>query len=197
MRTADDYLSLNYPISIFKDDEGGYIAEVDELSGCLAGGGTPGEAFDNACEAMRSWIESRLKAGLQVPEPRTEVEFSGKVLLRMPRWLHRRLSQQARTESTSLNQYIVSILAERCGAEQTLASMPNLGTNWVLNSNWQPEQFALLNMGSTFPIPRGLSFGRVVQDYARLLGTDYRTQPTVSANDTKTSPVSVRDQLVA
>lgn len=124
MKTAEDYASLNYSTSIYKDEEGDYIATVDDLPGCIADGGSPGEAFENARAAMRTWIDSRLKAGLEIPEPRSDQEFSGRVLLRMPKWLHKRLSHQARTEGSSLNQYMVSLLAERCGSTQILSAAP-------------------------------------------------------------------------
>lgn len=134
MKSVEHYLSLNYPISIYKDDEGDYVAEVDDLRGCVADGANPSEAFENARAAMRAWIESRLKAGLGVPEPRADEEFRGKVLLRMPRWLHRRLAREARAETSSLNQYMVSLLADRCATPQMVSSMPAL-YNWGVGAS--------------------------------------------------------------
>jgi antitoxin HicB len=111
MKSVDDYLRLNYRKSVYQDEEGDWIVEVPDLPGCMADGGTVNEAFENLREAMRSWIESRLAAGLAVAEPRSE-EYSGKLLLRMPKFLHRRLAEQAEEQEASLNQYIVSLLSQ-------------------------------------------------------------------------------------
>jgi antitoxin HicB len=106
------YLSLNYKKTIFQDEDGDYIIEVPDLPGCAADGSTPAEAFENLREAMSSWMSSRIAAGLEIPEPRVESQYSGKVLLRMPQYLHRRLSQQAELDGISLNQYMVSLLTD-------------------------------------------------------------------------------------
>lgn len=46
------------------------------------------------------------------PEVRFEDDtYSGKLLLRMPKSLHRRLAEEADRENVSLNQYIVSLLS--------------------------------------------------------------------------------------
>jgi uncharacterized protein (DUF1778 family) len=50
-------------------------------------------------------------------------EASGRFALRMPRNLHARLTRVASTEGVSLNQFIVSVLAERAGADQVAKSL--------------------------------------------------------------------------
>ena len=52
-----------------KDDQV-FIAEVPELPGCLAHGGTPQDALANAQEAMALWIRTAREFGDPVPEPR-------------------------------------------------------------------------------------------------------------------------------
>jgi predicted RNase H-like HicB family nuclease len=111
MKPVEYYLQLNYKSSIYRNDEGDFVIEVDDLPGCVTHGGSPDEAFRNLEEAKRAWVESRLAAGLEVPEPRPIEDYSGKVLLRMPRSLHRRLAEQSAAEKVSLNQYIVSLLS--------------------------------------------------------------------------------------
>jgi hypothetical protein len=39
-RTLVDYLSLNYPIVLHADPDGGYVAEIKDLPGCLTQGET-------------------------------------------------------------------------------------------------------------------------------------------------------------
>ena len=111
MKTLDHYLSLKYRASVYQDEDGDYIVEVEDLPGCLADGKTPSEAFENLREAKRSWMQSRRAAGLEIPEPRQIDEYSGRILVRMPRSLHRRLSEQAKAEDVSLNQYMVALLS--------------------------------------------------------------------------------------
>src|SRR5258708_7748520 len=116
MKDLNHYLSLNYKKIVYKDDEGDYIVEVAELPGCMADGATLDEAFANLREAMSSWVTSRIEAGLSVPEPKEESTHSGKILVRMPKSLHKSLAEQAEVENVSLNQYIVSLLSNGAAA---------------------------------------------------------------------------------
>lgn len=109
------YLGLDYPITITKDiDEGEiyYEAEIPDLPGCGAHGKTVDEAIENLEEAKKLWLEVSLERNLPIPEPVAEDEFSGKFLLRIPPRLHMELSQNAKKEGLSLNQYIRRILEE-------------------------------------------------------------------------------------
>ena len=112
MKNLEYYLSLNYHKIVAQDDDGDYIVEVQELPGCAADGKSPNEAFENLREAMTSWLTSRIEAGSEVPEPRADEEYSGRILLRMAKSLHRRLAGQCALEGVSLNQYIVTLLAD-------------------------------------------------------------------------------------
>ena len=112
LRGFEYYIGLNYPIKYCKDQEGFFI-EIPDLPGCM----TFCEEFDQiermAEDAKESWISSRLERGLEVPEPRGEEDFSGKILLRLPKSLHRKLLDQAKREGTSLNQYMLGLLSSR------------------------------------------------------------------------------------
>src|SRR6266568_2337459 len=121
MRSIEERLNLEYHISL-RRDEGDYFAEVDELPGCIADGSSPNQAIKNLRQAMKSWMESRLAAGLQMPEPRSTSAYSGRILVRMPRDLHRKLAETAASESVSLNQYIVSALSETQGRREAAPS---------------------------------------------------------------------------
>jgi antitoxin HicB len=119
MRTANDYLELPYRITLVhdSDDDGneGWVASVDELSGCLAQGETPDDAITHVYEAMLAWIESEIEAGHDIPEPRELKQSSGRFLLRLPRSLHAELAHQAEEEGTSLNQLVTGLLAGAVG----------------------------------------------------------------------------------
>ena len=58
-------------------------------------------------------MESRRASGLPVPEPGEELRFSGRLLLRIARGLHRELAEEAEAEGVSLNSWIARILAGR------------------------------------------------------------------------------------
>lgn len=114
MKKLDYYLNLNYPITIdkFTDYDGKikYVAEIPDLPGCSSYGEEVEEALKKLEDAKISWIEVSLARNLEIPEPVTENEFSGKFLLRIPAKLHKQLSVRASRDSLSLNQFIRSAL---------------------------------------------------------------------------------------
>lgn len=106
------YLNLQYPVTLYPASEGGYVAQIKDLLGCLTQGETLDETIENINEARELWIETAYESGDDIPLPSTEVTYSGKLLLRMPKSLHRRLAEQAEQENVSLNQYIVFLLSK-------------------------------------------------------------------------------------
>ena len=117
MRSLKEYLQLPYTVILRKDEDGDYVARVDELRGCSAHGKTPQEAFANLEEAQELWITDCLESGQPVPEPAVEEPLpSGKWVQRVPRSLHRKLSTLARREGVSLNQLVTSMLSESVGS---------------------------------------------------------------------------------
>lgn len=117
MKDLNYYLKLNYEIKIRKltDEEGGgWFAEIPLLPGCISDGETPEDTIFNLNDAKKCWIEACLELGRPVPEPESD-EFSGQLRLRMPKSLHRALSEKAREENISLNQYINYQLARGIG----------------------------------------------------------------------------------
>ena len=119
MRTAEEYLELPYRISLVpdRDDEGraGWVAEIDELPGCLSQGATPEEAVSRVQEAMLDWIGATLEDGKEIPEPGEAAAYSGRFLLRIPRSLHAELAREAEREGVSLNQFVTAALAAAVG----------------------------------------------------------------------------------
>lgn len=49
-----------------------FVAEVPELSGCMAHGDTQEAALKNVNQAMALWIDTAKKFGDPIPEPRGE-----------------------------------------------------------------------------------------------------------------------------
>ncbi len=63
------YLNLPYAITIYPELEGGYVAEIKDLPGCLTQGETLEETMNNINEAKELWIETAYEDGDQIPVP--------------------------------------------------------------------------------------------------------------------------------
>ena len=112
MKTVEEYIHLPYRLEILPDaDEGGYVVCYPELKGCISSGETIEEAIANALDAKREWLTAALEDGIEIPEPESEVEYSGQFKLRIPKSLHRKLSLESRREGVSMNQYCVYLLS--------------------------------------------------------------------------------------
>ncbi len=59
---------MNYPIVIYPSDEGGFVAEVPALKGCLAQGETLPETLEELELVKRLWIETAEKRGQSLPD---------------------------------------------------------------------------------------------------------------------------------
>ena len=115
--SARDLLKKPYTRILIPDEESGtYTAQIVEFPGCVAQGANPAEAYERLETAAESWIEAALEMKQEIPLPTADVQFSGRFALRLPRSLHRQAAQLAELEGTSLNQFIVSTLAEKIGA---------------------------------------------------------------------------------
>ncbi len=104
-------------IQLSEEDGGGWLAHVPELKGCLADGDTPDEAYAELKEVLDFWLEVAKAEGKSIAKPayHEEIEYSGRIGLRLPKNLHRILSEQAEKEGVSLNQYMVSLLSYNAG----------------------------------------------------------------------------------
>ena len=116
MSKPEEYLKQPYA-RILIPDEDGYSAEILEFPGCYAQGDTPDEAYKNLEETARGWIESSLERGLEIPPPSINAGYAGKVALRLPRSAHRLAARMAERDGVSLNQFLVSSISARIGAE--------------------------------------------------------------------------------
>ena len=107
-----EILKRPYRKVISGDTEEGFLIQVPDLPGCMTAGETIEEAISMLPEAMACWLESVLLEGQPVPEPTPVPEYSGKMLIRMPRTLHQRLIERAELEGVSANQLAVALLAK-------------------------------------------------------------------------------------
>ena len=65
---------LRYPIIIYPAEEGGYVAEVPALKGCLAQGETQAECLDELNTIQAIWIESARRNRRKIPTPSEALE---------------------------------------------------------------------------------------------------------------------------
>src|SRR5215216_6098311 len=109
---AREIMKRPYRKVISGNADEGYLIEVPDLPGCMTAGETETETLVMLQEAMELWIMSVLEDGEAIPEPTPVPEYSGKVLVRMPKSLHKRLTERAQDEGVSANQLAVAILAK-------------------------------------------------------------------------------------
>ena len=66
-----------YEIIIYwSEDDQAFIAEVPELSGCMADGATYQEAIAHAEVVINEWIETARELGREIPEPRGRLKYA-------------------------------------------------------------------------------------------------------------------------
>lgn len=105
------YLGLRYPVTIHTDPDSGYVAEIEELPGCMTQAETLDEVFRAIEDARQLWINTAYDEGQDIPLPRDIEKYTGRFLVRIPRSLHRALARAAKREGVSLNQYVINLLA--------------------------------------------------------------------------------------
>lgn len=111
-RSAAELSRLPWSRTVAADENGVYVATVPELDGCLAEGETAGQALHNLDEILLEWLAIAIEDEVDIPPPRRldDTDFSGRFSVRVPRSLHRELSEWADEEATSLNQLLVTVL---------------------------------------------------------------------------------------
>jgi predicted RNase H-like HicB family nuclease len=66
-----------YEVIIYwSETDKAYIAEVPELSGCMADGKTRAEALENVETIIAEWIETAQSLGREIPVPRGKLIYA-------------------------------------------------------------------------------------------------------------------------
>lgn len=113
MKNLDEYMKLPYRMEIVEDtEEGGYVVSFPDLPGCLSCGETINSAVANAEDAKRAWLEAALEEGIEISEPDNLEHYSGQFKLRLPKSLHKSLSEHSKREGISMNQYCLYLLTK-------------------------------------------------------------------------------------
>ncbi|MGH7908139.1 MAG: toxin-antitoxin system HicB family antitoxin [Candidatus Binataceae bacterium] len=121
MRNGDSirkYEALPYRMEVFFDPESAaWVVRYPELPGCTAHGDSPEDAIALGREAKTLWLETALEEHQAIPLPAAEPEYSGKLVLRLPKTLHQAAARAAEREGVSLNAYLLQLVAE--GVQRT------------------------------------------------------------------------------
>jgi predicted HicB family RNase H-like nuclease len=102
-----DYL---YSVVWSEEDEA-FIGRVLEFPSLAAHGSTQAKALSEIRSVVQHAFEDLQDGGEQVPEPLNRRPYSGKLNVRLPKYLHRQLAIEAAEEGVSLNQLISTKLA--------------------------------------------------------------------------------------
>ena len=108
-------LARPYARVIYPEEDGSYFGEIAEFPGCFSSGATSAEALGNLDEVAREWLRIELGKGHSIPQPMGSAGYSGKLVLRIPKGLHRKAAWAAEKDGVSLNQFIATCLAEGGG----------------------------------------------------------------------------------
>ncbi|MBS1403889.1 MAG: type II toxin-antitoxin system HicB family antitoxin [Oscillospiraceae bacterium] len=66
-----------YEVILYRSEEDGkYIAEVPELAGCMADGGSMLSALENVHIVVDEWIETAELLGREIPKPKGKLAFA-------------------------------------------------------------------------------------------------------------------------
>lgn len=71
---------FQYPIIIYPAEEGGYVAEIPALKGCLAQGETLLECLEELKTVETLWLESAKRNNRRIPTPEEVLDKMGKLV---------------------------------------------------------------------------------------------------------------------
>jgi antitoxin HicB len=129
-----------FPIEIqrISDEDGGGYSACIPLLGRLAfeaSGQTIDAALQKLEEVAKILIEEYKLHGIQFPEaPRADADYSGRLVLRLPKHLHKRLSDEAEFDGISLNTYLISILSDSYRSPRSIAALKEIRDNLATTS---------------------------------------------------------------
>jgi len=110
-----EILKKPYARVLIPEADGQVSAEIMEFPGCVAFGANATEALARLEEVAVDWLSAAIEQGQDIPDAMAANDYSGRLVLRMPKGLHRRAAICAEREGASLNQFIVTRLAEAVG----------------------------------------------------------------------------------
>lgn len=124
----------DYNITIRKaviEDEELFEARIRELPDVTEFADTAEEAYALAIDTIETTAQILRERGKTMPSPYVPADdYSGRVTLRLPRTLHRAISEAAESDGVSLNQYIVGVLTYITGIAHGAAALEARANAW-------------------------------------------------------------------
>jgi predicted HicB family RNase H-like nuclease len=114
--TPTEYLTRPYSRVVVPESDGTFRGEILEFPGCLAAGDTAEETLSRLENVAASWLQSMIDRRQEIPEPFEANNYSGKLVLRLSKSVHRKAAIAARMDGVSLNHFIANCVAEYVGA---------------------------------------------------------------------------------
>jgi len=96
---------------VWSEEDEAFIGRVLEFPSLAAHGSTQAKALSEIRSVVQHTFEDLQDGGEEVPVPLNKRPYSGKLNVRLPKYLHRQLAIEAAEEGVSLNQLISTKLA--------------------------------------------------------------------------------------
>jgi antitoxin HicB len=113
-----EYMQRPYLMEVVWDEDY-WAATFPELPGLVAAADRWDELAQKITDAKESYFEAALEAGLPIAEPGDSSEpASGRLLLRLPKTLHRQATRAAARDGVSVNTFLVSAIARELGRRE-------------------------------------------------------------------------------
>lgn len=108
------YMELPYRVELVPG-EGKWFVSIPDLPGCMSQGRTVDEAMEMIREAQELWLEGAIEKGLSIPTAGSGEQYNGRILVRVPKDVHRDLARVAERQGVSMNLFVASALARAVG----------------------------------------------------------------------------------
>ena len=112
------YAALPYGIMIVPSPEGGYVATIPDLPGCITQGETRLEVLEMIEDAKLCWLEAALDLGQSIDEPDFD-KYNGRLHVRIPKSLHKKLAENAKLEGVKLDQLVIYLITNGLNEQLT------------------------------------------------------------------------------
>ena len=154
-KSLEYYVGLSYPVEIQKAHEGGFVVSIPDLPGCIMQVENWEEAESSIEEVRKVWLRAAYEDGVTIPLPKTEKEYSGKFVLRIPKSIHRNLDKRAEDEGVSLNALLISMISQSLSIQkiEKAPSVKGSSQTWKDKKVFVCDMEKLMNAPSINPNP--------------------------------------------
>lgn len=142
-KNLEYYMKLPYKEVIESSSDGGYVGHFPELPGCITQAETLEEMEEMLKDAKLCWISSMLEDGYPVPEPEPWELYDGRLNMKIPKSLHRRLAAQAEAEKITVNKLATRFIEQGIkegNDTEYLSSIPGMKEKIIAGINTPLEE---------------------------------------------------------